>query len=876
MIQLLSGNDWMVSHFLPNEVDPATGWIQKISQGELYGGSFIPSVVPGDVQSDAYEAHLIDDINYGFDARKAEWTYQRDWVYVKHFTPESKDHSRIKLCFDGVDHSCEVYLNGQWLGSHEGTWTPFQFDITKLLRMGQDNVLAVLVRYALQAECQWGITSAVRHLKPRFAYGWDWCMRLVPLGIIDDVYIRFEQSVTIADLSARSEVDYRAKRAVLHAQAELEGSTEQNTVCFTLIHPDGTTQSQTLSGSSGQLTADFEISNAELWYPNGMGRQPMYSLVAELNNGWDTRRVNTGLRHLEWRRTEGAGEDALPYQPYINGRMVFLKGFNFTPIRQLYGRDLTRAYEKRVELVRRCGANYLRIWGGGLLEREVLYDLCDKAGILLMQELFQSSATRNNHPPRDREYIDMLLSSVETAVRKKRNHPSLIAWCGGNELCLRGDYLDTKGNTLIEGVEGQEGYPYDVQALHWIPLDPEYPTLAAMGRTVKQLDPDRMWFHTSGSGPVTQNAGLEYVGGAMHDVHGPWEVMGPTQFYAFYNAMDMMLHHEVGCPGVASVQTLETITPPEYLWPLDEKNPFVNYRGRMFAGTINRVQQFFGELKDHRTYALTSRFLQWEQYRYLLEAHRRRSPRCAGAALWHLGEPWPNVVENCIIDGYDQVKPSYYGVFAAFRPVHIAAKYDSVIHSNGLKAEITLYNTTREDFSGSILLQLYAMDGALLQEQRTACAGAADSVVPVAAEFSCNDLPDGLFYLRQTLLDDAGNKVDSGYSIHSTYCVPYAPLLSQPECEIAAHWEGDTLLLKNMGEHVVSALTLECGNTDQVFFSDGCLMLLPGEEAGIRVDNQSKDSISLYLSGFGVPYRKLQQTAESSASGRTTMDQLRK
>ena len=78
MTQLLSGNDWLVSHFLPNEVDPATGWIQKISRGELYGGSFIPAVVPGDVQSDAYDAGLIDDINLGFNARKAEWTYQRD------------------------------------------------------------------------------------------------------------------------------------------------------------------------------------------------------------------------------------------------------------------------------------------------------------------------------------------------------------------------------------------------------------------------------------------------------------------------------------------------------------------------------------------------------------------------------------------------------------------------------------------------------------------------------------------------------------------------------------------------------------------------------------------------------------------------------
>lgn len=858
MRQLLSGNDWLVSHFLPNEVDPAIGWIHKISQGELYGGSFIPAVVPGDVQSDAYDAGLIDDINYGFNARKAEWTYQRDWVYVKHFTPRNTDCTRIRLCFESVDHACDVFLNGQYLGSHEGVWTPFRFDVTTLLQMGQDNVLAVLVRYAPQAECQWGSTSAVRHLKPRFAYGWDWCMRLVPLGIPDDVYLRYEKDSVFTDLSVCTDVDYHSKQAVLHAKAELEGSLALNIVRFTLTHPDGTTQSLSVSGSGKELNADFQIENARLWYPNGMGEHPVYRLEAVLNDAWDTRSVNTGLRHVQWKRTEGADENAIPYQPYINGRPVFLKGFNFTPIRQLYGRNLADAYEKRIELVRRCNANYLRIWGGGLLEKEVFYDLCDANGILLMQELFQSSASSNNHPPRDAEYIEMLLAAVEVAVRKKRHHPSLICWCGGNELCLRGDYMDTKGNVLKEGIEGREGYTCDVQDLKWVPLDPEYPTLAAMRDRIQQLDPARMWLHTSGSGPVVQNAWLEHVGGDMHDVHGPWEVMGPTQFYTFYNAMDMMIHHEVGCPGVASVQTLEAITPPEYLWPLDEKNPLVNYRGRMFAGTFSRVQKFFGELTDHKSYALASRFLQWEQYRYLLETHRRRGLRCAGAALWHLGEPWPNVVENCVIDGYDQVKPSYYGISAAFRPIHIAAKYNSVIHTDTLNAEITLYNATTAPFSGSILLQLYAMDGTLLQEQLTACSAGTDCVVPVAAAFTYEKLPEDLFYLRQTLLDEDGNKIDSGYSIHSTYAVPYAPLLTQPECEIATLWEGDTLILKNMGKAVVSALTLECANANSVFFSDGCLMLLPGEEVKIQVSFQSKGNISLYLSGFGVPYRKLQ------------------
>ena len=107
MKQILSGNDWSVSHFLPGEVSAASNLISRISNGELYGAEFIRATVPGEVQSDAVDGGLIEDIRYGFNARKAEWTYQRDWVYVKRFTPLEHGKGPIRLCFDGVDYAAE-------------------------------------------------------------------------------------------------------------------------------------------------------------------------------------------------------------------------------------------------------------------------------------------------------------------------------------------------------------------------------------------------------------------------------------------------------------------------------------------------------------------------------------------------------------------------------------------------------------------------------------------------------------------------------------------------------------------------------------------------------------------------------------------------
>lgn len=857
MKQLLSGKDWMVSHFWPDEVSSARGLIQRIAAGDPYGGDFIPATVPGDVQSDALDAGIIDEIITGFNARKAEWTYQRDWVYIKRFTPETVSCRRIRLCFDGVDYACQVYLNGRWLGNHEIAWIPFEFDITDKLLPGQENSLIVLVKAAPDAQCQFGYTSKVRHLKARFAYGWDWCTRLVPLGIWKDVYLKYDQEAAVEDLYAWADVDWQTKSAVVHAEITLSGEAAGKSLAVTLRHPCGKAETVCIKSGGEKVCADFCVDDAALWYPNGMGAQPLYEVQVILENGWDERHVNIGLRHVEWTRTDGAGDDALPYQPWINGRRVYLQGYNYTPARQLYGRVQADVYEKRLELVRRAGGNYLRIWGGGLLEREEFYDLCDRKGILVMQELFQSSAAINNHPPRDVGYIDMMVQATRSAVIQKRSHPSLVCWCGGNELCVRGGYIDTEGKILVEGAEGMEGLTFDQGSAWWIPLSPKYPTLAAMGETVGELDPQRLWLHTSGSGPVIQNVSLAHLGGAMHDVHGPWRILGPSEHYDLYNKLDMMIHHEFGCTGAGSVQTVESITPGKYLWPMDEYNPLLNFRGRMYNNALDKTEVFFGKLQNHREYILTTRFLQWEQLRYALEAHHRMDKRCAGACLWHLGEPWPNVIDNSLIDAFDQVKPAYYGNKAAFGSLHLSAHYDSVIHQEPFKVEYALHNTTTSDFAGHMKAELFTLDGACVACFEAAISAAADSVSSTAAAHTFVNLPDGLFFLRLTLRDACGRILEQGYSIHSTKERPYEPLLRQPVCPISAVLGDGILKIKNEGMVIVSALTVECGNDDSVLFSDGCLMLLPGEEAEIGVEFAGGVQVPLYISGFGVPYQEL-------------------
>lgn len=858
MKQTLSGNDWLVSHFLPGEVSASGDLISKISSGELYGGEFIPATVPGDVQSDAIDAGIIDDIKYGFNARKAEWTYQRDWVYVKRFTPLAHYNGPIRLRFDGVDYAAEVYLDGKWLGDHEIASEPFSFDITDLVRSDRESCLLVIVKHAPDAECQWGYTSKVNNLKPRFAYGWDWCTRLVPLGIWKDVRIEYEDAVVIDDVHVLTDVDYKARSARIYADVTVRYNQplKEAIIRATLTHPSKKTESVEVSVLGEAAKLEFNIDDADLWYPNGMGDHPLYDLTVSIDGTDSQSNIRVGLRHVEWKRTEGASEDALSYQPYINGRRVYLQGYNFTPVRQLYGRPMREVYKRRIELVKRSGANYLRIWGGGLLEREELYDLCDEKGILLMQELFQSSAASNNHPPKDEKYISMLCRAVKSAVMQKRNHPSLICWCGGNELCYRGEYMNADGKILIDGVEGNEGKAYSVREHRWVPLSPEYPTLSAIEGIVRQYDGTRQWFHTSGSGPVVQNAFIDMVGGNMHDVHGPWDVLVPEEMYEFYNSLDMMFHHEFGTPASARVQSIEAVTPQQYRWPIDASNPMANYHGRMFLGIINPLRQYFGEIDNYHDFALASHFMQWEQTRYSLDAHRSLGNRCAGACLWHLGEAWPNLVDNCVVDAFDQVKPGYYGQACAFKPIHLIARYSSVIHKEHFSASFSVSNFTDKPFMGSIAVEIYSLSGELLFTDRRECAAHTDGISSNAFKISVSDLPDSVFFMRQKLIDANNTVIDSGYSIHSTDDIPYRNLLLQGEVGLDARIDGNSIILTNNGSEVISALTVSTDNEDNAYFDDGCIMLLPGESVTVNMTVYG-ETPTLYCSGFGVPFTRI-------------------
>jgi beta-mannosidase len=293
--------------------------------------------------------------------------------------------------------------------------------------------------------------------------------------------------------------------------------------------------------------------------------------------------------------------------------------------------------------------NLLRVWGGGLIETEAFYTACDAAGLMVWQEFSQSSSGIESTPSDEPAFVKRMRDEAESIVPLRRNHPSLVAWCGGNEL------------------EGSDG-----------PLDDRAPVLAALRDVVRRLDPDRVWLPTSPSGPHFANRldVIEADPGGLHDVHGPWEHQGLREHTELYDRGTSLFNSEFGVEGMANRRTHEALIAPEHRWPPTKANPVYRHLGEWWNNEPLVQAAFGSRLTDLESLRRGSQHLQADGLRYAVEANRRRAFRNSGSIPWQFNESFPNAWCTSAIDHRGDLKPAYFAVRRAYAPVAVAASFD--------------------------------------------------------------------------------------------------------------------------------------------------------------------------------------------------------
>jgi len=747
----------------------------------------------------------------GLHSRDAEWVPQRQWVYRTDVTiPATWDGRRAFLVFDGVDHDAEVFLDGEPLGGVTSLFAPTTFEITGA---SGTRSLTLVLHEAPAEQSQIGRTSKVTTRKPRMGYGWDFGPRLVHLGIWGDVHLVSTGAARIADLWVRSTLQEAgpARTTVVVTLADAAATATRVTVA---IDRDGGAPlgaSAEVAPGEREAVLDLTIEDPALWWPNGMGEQPLYRCRATVETDGaesDLATTTFGIRTVELRHNEGPDgprADALPYTFEVNGKRLYAKGWNWVPVDAMYGRgDLSERYSELIELAREAHVNLLRVWGGGLIERELFYELCDSAGILVWQEFVQSSSGLDNEPPVEPTFLATLAAEAEAIVRTRRNHPSLAAWCGGNELATGAGAVD--------------------------PLTLDHPNVAALWDVVRRTDPGRPFLPTSPSGPVFYLVPevIEERPLDLHDVHGPWDYTGPVRSYALYDSSTALLHSEFGTQGAISRTSLTRFVDPEARWPPDDTNPTWVHHGSWWQHRY-WVEKVFGKVEDLEEYIALSQWMQSDLLAYALDANRRRWPVCSGSLPWQLNEPWPNTHCTSVVDYYLRPKLAYWGVRAAYAPVASSLRHGGLA-LDGERLRASVHVCSDEATSGDVLLTCHQLDGSVVHERTLAYDGAGSLEIG-SLDLDLDALDTEILLVRLAMGDRSGGPARHYvFSQRGEGDEPLRPMLRAPVTQLSVQPSPDGLTVRNDGRGVALFPLLDVDD-DRVCWraSDNGPVILPGE-----------------------------------------------
>lgn len=711
----LSNLNWEVKGYWPYVPEKE----KSMETGQTLHGvtGWMPARLPGGVHSDLYRAGMLENPYFGLNSLACEWVENRWWMYRVSFPGvfNGRDLTKetVTLLCKGLDYDADLFFNDEKIAEHrDGMFVPLEVELTGKLRA--DNRLVVIFRGIPREMGQIGYTSRTSTQKSRFNYKWDFSTHLVNIGFWQDVVLKVGETVCLQDDFLRSAYDGNTGLLRFSAKVVKKEGREENAAGLLRLKVSGPVY-RNLSGISAlehkkengivisgeypvqpdeKVSAELEIQKPALWYPNGAGEQPLYEVTAQyVENGcvcWE-KQYEQGIRSLQLVHNEKEHENALPYTFVVNGRKLYCKGVNMTPLDHVYGCVDTSRYEAMVRYMVNAGINLVRVWGGGLIEKEEFYRLCDENGLLIWQEFIQSSSGIDNIPCEDEAFLRLLQKNTEAAVRQKRNHTALAVYGGGNELMERED----------------------------TPVSLENKNVKMLAEIVRRLDGTRMFYPTSATGP---REFLSREKGVSHDVHGSWRYEGNPEHYSFYGNSDNLFHSEFGMDGVSCVSSLKKFLPESALHPTPMSGDLNwQHHGELW-GTYFRDCEIFGEIpktREHlQEFVDCSQYMQAEGLRYIIESDRRRAFQNSGVIIWQINEPWPNASCTNLVDYYHVPKAAYSETVRVFAPFHVSMEYPGLTLTPGETVNFPVWlSHDGEAQKARVKIQVLSKSGSLLTEE---------------------------------------------------------------------------------------------------------------------------------------------------------------
>lgn len=694
---------------MTEQVNLGGAWRMREADSETWHSAHVPGSVYADLMADG----TMPDPFWRENELDAFERMKKDYVYQRTFTVSEAQlaHAHVELVCEGLDTLAHVSLNGREIAFADNMHITWVWDVKEQLHAGE-NTLEIrfdspILYCAKKAEEAPGwessdATPGFRHLrKAHCMFGWDWGPRLPDAGIWRPILLRTWDTVRLENalmLQAHHDgmVDVTIRPEIAGESAwSAEITAPDGEV---IIIPETTAAEQVIT-----------IEHPQLWWPNGLGKQPLYRVTVRLATG-DTRTWRIGLRTMTVSREKDEwGEE---FCHVVNGMKVFAMGADYIPEDNILARVTPERTRRLLEDCKAANFNAIRVWGGGYYPDDAFYDICDELGLMVWQDLMYACAFYDLTPDFERSI------RVETHqnVARLRHHASLALICGNNEMEM---FMAGANSALINHRTWEFVPTYPHHITDYVKMF-EY----ILPAIVKETAPQTYWWPASPSSGGNFDAPNDENRGDNHY----WDVWHGEKPFTEYRKFFFRYASEFGFQSFPCLKSVEQFTLP------DDRNIFSrvmerHQRNQAANGKIlSYLSQTFRYPNSFDDLLYASQLMQAEAIRYGVEHWRRNRGRCMGAIIWQLNDIWP-VASWASIDYYGRWKALHYAAKRFFAPVMISAEEEGELSQNPKINEyhpapleksfrLNVCNETLRDVTGEVVWALRTPDGAIVRQNQ--------------------------------------------------------------------------------------------------------------------------------------------------------------
>jgi len=612
--------------------------------------------IPGNIFSDLLQHSMIPNPLLGTNEKEVQWVSQQDWEYQLDNIqlPDLKAGQHFQLILPEIDTYADIYWNNQFLFRTDNAFRTWKINIDQISRSNQLRIY-LHSPYKVAREKLKNLPyplpgDSIRAVsrKPQYQFGWDWGPSLAGCGIkkqpviqvIHDQHVVHDQ--LILPSQHNKEANYRLKLSAPAEHCEVTIFHQQS---------DSIILQKTFSAVS-EITCSFLPVQNTLWQIGKENTLDTYTImVRNKNEIIHQKKFNLLPRSIELsQKKDKWGKE---FYFVVNGKKTFMKGANYIPIKFFHEQATEEDYKLLIQRCKESNINMLRVWGGGIYEPDIFYDLCDQAGIMVWQDFMFACSMY----PGDEGFLANMQAEVTEQVQRLSHHPCMALWCGNNENSEGWERWGWQMG-LSEKRKSQIQKAYNDVFLKLLP------------NTVNQYAQLPYWPSSPLWGRGDERSLKEgdcHYWGVWHDAEN-FEVL-TTKIPRFMS--------EFGMQSYPNPKVMDEMCTTGKYQPKDAGILQHQKHNRGFA-LMHQYMQYWhptGEGLNNEQYALLTQYVQAEGMTMGIEAQRRHMDKCGGTLFWQLNDVWPAFSWSAM-DWHFQPKPLMSQLTHAYAPFLASAEWN--------------------------------------------------------------------------------------------------------------------------------------------------------------------------------------------------------